>query len=154
MAARTDPGLQARHVRAEWALPFLGGAREVQPGSRQLCRLTQSCHNDPKDTDLMFRLWFIADVVGKIGYAGGPGSCPRPAWGAFEAGDVQLEVANVKGKGVRERGFALPLRRCGSSGDKPGSLRAVLVLVDVHAETTSEKQAVGYLLEGRAQAVT
>ncbi|HZB84352.1 MAG TPA: hypothetical protein VE288_16065 [Rubrobacteraceae bacterium] len=47
---------------------------------------------------MMFRLCFIADVVGKIGYAGGPGSCPRPAWRAFEAGDVQLGVANVKGR--------------------------------------------------------
>ncbi len=46
----------------------------------------------------MFRLCFIADVVGEIGYAGSPGSCPRPAWGAFEAGDVQLGVANVKGR--------------------------------------------------------
>jgi calcineurin-like phosphoesterase len=46
----------------------------------------------------MFRLWFIADVVAKIGYAGGPASCPGLARGAFEAGDVQLGVANVKGR--------------------------------------------------------
>jgi len=80
------------------------------------------------------------------------GSRPGRGWGTFEAGGVRVGVANVLGKVFIERTKKSALE---AADEALADLedRADLILVDAHAEATAEKQALGYHLAGRAQAV-
>jgi len=84
-----------------------------------------------------------------------PNGLPGRGWGVFEAGGVTVGVANVLGRVFVER--TPPLTSPFEAADE--ALRGLeaagadLVIVDSHAEATSEKQALGYHLVGRAQAV-
>ena len=73
--------------------------------------------------------------------------------GTFEAGGVRVGVVNVQGRVFMKRASRSPFRAAERAIDEDEAVGADLVLVDVHAEATSEKQAIGYHLEGRAQAV-
>ena len=81
--------------------------------------------------------------------AGSPGS----GWGTFEAGDVRIGVVNVQGRVFMRNGVGSPFLAADRGVAELEADGADLVLVDVHAEATSEKQAMGYYLAGRAQAV-
>lgn len=73
--------------------------------------------------------------------------------GLFEAGRVKVGVTNVLGRVFVERTKISPFL---AADRAVGDLRergADLVLVDSHAEATSEKLALGHHLDGRAQAV-
>jgi calcineurin-like phosphoesterase len=78
---------------------------------------------------------------------------PGVRTGAFEAGGVRVGVVNVQGRVFMKRAPRSPFRAAERAIDEVEAVGADLVLVDVHAEATSEKQAMGYHLEGRAQAV-
>ena len=76
---------------------------------------------------------------------------PGSGWGTFEADGVTVGVANVLGQVFIDRTPVSPFE---AADRAVAELRgADLVLVDAHAEATSEKQALGYHLAGRAQAV-
>lgn len=78
---------------------------------------------------------------------------PGRGWGAFEADGVTVGVANVLGSVFIERTRISPFDAADDAVAGLGALGADLVLVDAHAEASSEKQALGYHLAGRAQAV-
>jgi metallophosphoesterase (TIGR00282 family) len=78
---------------------------------------------------------------------------PGYGWGTFEAGGVRVGVVNVQGRVFMKHAPRSPFRAAERAIDEVEAAGADLVLVDVHAEATSEKQAMGYHLEGRAQAV-
>jgi 2',3'-cyclic-nucleotide 2'-phosphodiesterase len=80
-------------------------------------------------------------------------SLPGRGWGIFEAGGVKVGVTNVLGDVFIERTSISPFKAADRAIADLESLGANLVLVDAHAEATSEKQALGYHLAGRAQAV-
>ena len=76
---------------------------------------------------------------------------PGRGWGTFEANGVEVGVANVLGQVFMD---PTPLSPFEVADEALAQLRgADLVLVDAHAEATSEKQALGHHLAGRAQAV-
>lgn len=80
------------------------------------------------------------------------GRQPGRGWGAFEAGGVRVGVANVLGKVFMQKTETSAFEAADEAlADLEG--RADLILVDSHAEATAEKQALGYHLAGRAQAV-
>jgi len=81
--------------------------------------------------------------------AGSPGC----GWGMFEAGGVRVGVANVQGRVFMKHSPGSPFKAADLAVEELETAGADLVLVDVHAEATSEKQAVGYHLVGKAQAV-
>jgi metallophosphoesterase (TIGR00282 family) len=70
---------------------------------------------------------------------------PGLGLGVFEASGVTVGVTNVLGRVFVERTRVSPFEL--------EARGAELVLVDSHAEATSEKQALGYYLDGRAHAV-
>ncbi len=76
---------------------------------------------------------------------------PGRGWGAFEADGVTVGVANVLGQVFIDRTPVSPFEAADRAVAGLGG--ADLVLIDAHAEATSEKQALGYHLAGRAQAV-
>jgi metallophosphoesterase (TIGR00282 family) len=79
---------------------------------------------------------------------------PGRGWGTFEAGGgVRVGVANVQGKVFMHQDSRSPFEAADRAVAELEASRADLILVDVHAEATSEKQAMGYHLEGRVQAV-
>jgi 2',3'-cyclic-nucleotide 2'-phosphodiesterase len=73
--------------------------------------------------------------------------------GTFEAGGVRVGVANVQGRVFMKHSPGSPFKAADLAVEELETVGADLVLVDVHAEATSEKQAVGYHLAGKAQAV-
>lgn len=80
------------------------------------------------------------------------GRHPGRGWGSFEAGGVRVGVANVLGRVFMQRTENSAFEAADEAlADLEG--RTDLVLVDSHAEATAEKQALGYHLAGRAQAV-
>jgi 2',3'-cyclic-nucleotide 2'-phosphodiesterase len=80
------------------------------------------------------------------------GRHPGRGWGVFEAGGVRVGVANVLGKVFIDRTKTSAFEAADEALADLES-RTDLVLVDSHAEATGEKQALGYHLSGRAQAV-
>lgn len=75
---------------------------------------------------------------------------PGRGWGVFECRGVEICVANIIGRCDMEFGPDNPffaadriIRECGCK----------VVVVDMHAEATSEKLAMGYYLDGRASIV-
>ena len=76
---------------------------------------------------------------------------PGRGWGAFEVNGVTVGVTNVLGQVFIDR---TPISPFEAADEALAQLRGVdLMLVDAHAEATSEKQALGHHLAGRAQAV-
>ncbi|CAN5724934.1 TIGR00282 family metallophosphoesterase [soil metagenome] len=73
--------------------------------------------------------------------------------GIFEAGGVTVGVTNVLGRVFVERTKISPFQAADRAVAELKERGAELVLVDSHAEATSEKLALGYHLDGRAQAV-
>jgi len=78
---------------------------------------------------------------------------PGSGLGLFEAGGVTVGVTNVLGRVFVERTKASPFEAADGAITELKERGADLVLVDSHAEATSEKQALGYHLDGKAQAV-
>jgi metallophosphoesterase (TIGR00282 family) len=78
---------------------------------------------------------------------------PGRGWGIFEADGVSVGVANVLGRVFVDRTPVSPFEAVDRAVAELEARGADLVLVDAHAEATSEKQALGYHLAGRAQAV-
>ena len=66
---------------------------------------------------------------------------------------VRLRVVNVQGRVFMRHTPRSPFLWVERAVDKLEAAGADLLLVDVHAKATSEKQAIGYHLTGRAQAV-
>jgi len=80
------------------------------------------------------------------------GRYPGRGWGTFGVDGVTVGVANVLGRVFIDRTRTSAFDAADEAlEDLQG--RADLVLVDSHAEATGEKQALGYYLAGRAQAV-
>lgn len=78
---------------------------------------------------------------------------PGRAWGLFEAAGVTVGVTNVLGEVFIERRSLSPFEAADRALAELEVRGADLLLVDAHAEATSEKLALGYHLAGRAHAV-
>jgi hypothetical protein len=78
---------------------------------------------------------------------------PGRGWGTFEAGGVTVGVTNVLGRVFVERTKISPFRAADRAVAGLEERGVDVVLVDSHAEATSEKLALGDYLDGRAQAV-
>ena len=78
---------------------------------------------------------------------------PGLGWGLFEAGSVTVGVTNVLGRLFIDRTSVSPFEAADRAVKELKVRGADLVLVDSHAEATSEKQALGHYLDGRAHAV-
>ncbi len=73
--------------------------------------------------------------------------------GVFEVVDVRVGVGNVEGRVFINERLRSPFRAADRVVEELEKDKAEVILVDVHAEATSEKQAMGYYLAGRVEAV-
>ncbi|HLM77216.1 MAG TPA: TIGR00282 family metallophosphoesterase [Rubrobacteraceae bacterium] len=78
---------------------------------------------------------------------------PGRGWGTFEVGDVRVGVANLQGRVFMRETPGSPFKAADEAVTELEGSEADLILVDMHAEATSEKQAMGYYLQGRVQAL-
>lgn len=78
---------------------------------------------------------------------------PGGSWGVFEADGVAVGVTNVLGRVFVDKTSISPFEAADRAVAELETLGADLVVVDVHAEATSEKQALGHHLAGRVHAV-
>ncbi|MCL5103726.1 MAG: TIGR00282 family metallophosphoesterase [Armatimonadetes bacterium] len=80
-----------------------------------------------------------------------PPGTPGRGWGVFGAGNIEVAVLSLMG-----RTFMTPIDCPFRTADAalPGLRdKTPIVVVDMHAEATSEKVAMGWYLDGRASAV-
>jgi metallophosphoesterase (TIGR00282 family) len=79
-----------------------------------------------------------------------PPGLPGRGWGTFDAaGGARLAVVNLQGR-VFMRPIDCPFRGVDELLKK---IREKIIIVDMHAEATSEKVAMGWFLDGRVSAV-
>ena len=78
---------------------------------------------------------------------------PGRGWAIFEASGVHVGVANVQGRVFMREEVASPFEAADRAVEDLHAAGAHLILVDFHAEATSEKQALGFHLAGRVAAV-
>jgi calcineurin-like phosphoesterase len=78
---------------------------------------------------------------------------PGDGWGTLEVRGVRVGVVNVQGRVFMKHAPRSPFEAADQAIDELEAAGADLILVDVHAEATSEKQAMGYHLAGRVQVV-
>ena len=78
---------------------------------------------------------------------------PGRGCGMFEAGGAKVGVVNVMGRVFLDEGLPSPFEAADRVVGELEEAGADLILVDIHAEATSEKQAMGYHLAGRAEVV-
>ena len=77
---------------------------------------------------------------------------PGQGWDIFEVDGVSIGVTNVLGWVFVERTPISPFEAADRAVSELEARGADCVLVDTHAEATSEKQALEFHLAGRAQA--
>ena len=78
---------------------------------------------------------------------------PGHGWGTFKANGLCVGVANVQGRVFMKQKLRSPFEAADRAVANLRTSGADLILVDMHAEATSEKQAMGYHLEGKLQAL-
>jgi 2',3'-cyclic-nucleotide 2'-phosphodiesterase len=74
-------------------------------------------------------------------------------WGMFEAAGVRVGVANLLGRLFMRPQVTSPFEAAIQVVSELEAAKADFILVDMQAEATSEKQALGWLLAGRVAAV-
>lgn len=81
-----------------------------------------------------------------------PAGAPGAGWALFKAsGDIKVGVVNVNGRVFMEP-LDCPFRLC-SKAQEELSKNTKIIIVDIHAEATSEKAALGWYLDGKVSAV-
>src|SRR4028118_2197488 len=78
---------------------------------------------------------------------------PGHGWGTFEANGVCVGVTNLQGRVFMKQNLSSPFEAADRAVTILRTLGADLILGDIHAEATSEKQAMGYHLDGKLQAL-
>ncbi len=95
---------------------------------------------------------YIADNERLLRPANYPPQAPGRGWGIYESeGGVKVGVLNLQGR-VYLPSIDCPFRTA-SQGVKALREETKVIIVDMHAEATSEKQAMGWWLDGKVSAV-
>lgn len=81
-----------------------------------------------------------------------PNSAPGTGVGTFQVDDVIIGVINVQGLVFMRENLSCPFRAVESALTYLKD-RAKVVIVDMHAETTSEKMGMGWYFDGKVSAV-
>lgn len=78
---------------------------------------------------------------------------PGRGWGTFQVDGTRVGVANVQGRVFMKQELSSPFKAADKAVAALEAAGADVILMDVHAEATSEKLAMGRHLAGRARAV-
>lgn len=89
------------------------------------------------------------DLIRPINF---PVGCPGSGMTTFECGAHTIGVINVQGRTFMREQLGCPFRACDTALTYLKS-KAKIILVDMHAEATSEKKALAFYLDGKVSAV-
>jgi metallophosphoesterase (TIGR00282 family) len=90
-----------------------------------------------------------SDLIRPANY---PPGAPGRGYTIARLGDIPIGVLNLQGRTFMYPPIDCPFR-CADALIPAIAQEATIILVDFHAEATSEKQAMGYYLDGRVTAV-
>ena len=132
-----------------------GGSGVTPPIVAEL--LAAGCHVLTSG-DHVFKNRDVLGVIDKEPRLLRPANFPRRSagrgWGAFDAGAVKVAVINLLGKSFMGAPADNPFERAEDVlAELAKAAPGALVLVDMHAEATAEKVAMGRMLDGRVAAV-
>ncbi len=96
---------------------------------------------------------FDAESSRLIRPANFPPGVPGKGWAMFTRGAVTIAVANFVGRVFFRSQYDDPFRTADSWLRSLPRVQPLVTLVDMHAEATSEKRALGFFLDGRVSAV-
>lgn len=83
-----------------------------------------------------------------------PEPCPGRGWTMAETpGGVKVAVGNLMGRVFMNMNLDCPFKAADRMLDEMKAAGAAITLIDVHAETTSEKRALAWHLDGRVSAL-
>ena len=77
-----------------------------------------------------------------------PDECPGKGYHIFHADGVSIGVINIQGRVFMHESLSCPFKKADELV-KEVRKRTNIIFVDFHAETTAEKAALGYYLDGR-----
>lgn len=81
-----------------------------------------------------------------------PSSCPGTGVGVYEVAGLKLGIINVQGRVFMRELLGCPFKAVETALTYLQT-QTNMIIVDMHAETTSEKMGMGYFLDGKVSAV-
>ncbi len=81
------------------------------------------------------------------------GDVPGHGWYVVEAGNIKVGVGNLQGRVFMNMLVDDPFRKADEIVDQMKEQGAEIIIIDFHAEATSEKQAFGWYMDGKVSAV-
>ncbi len=82
-----------------------------------------------------------------------PQGVPGKGWKIIEVKGKKLIVMNLSGRVFMDENLDCPFRALDQILDETKNLKADAIIVDFHAEATSEKRAMGFYAKGRVSAI-
>ncbi len=82
-----------------------------------------------------------------------PEGAPGDGYKIIEVGAYKVMIANLMGRVFIKKDFDCPFRKIDEILDDPDVEDVKIRIVDLHAEATSEKRAMGFYLDGRVSAL-
>lgn len=154
-ARRLLPGLKARHridftiINCENAAAGFGVTPEI---CDELLDAGADCMTSGNHIWKRREIYSYIDRSGTLlRPANFPAGAPGKGWNVYRAGSQQVAVLNLMGRAHMDP-LDCPFRAFDSICEQSRAITPLLV-VDFHAETTSEKEAMGWHADGRATAV-
>ncbi|MBU1124956.1 MAG: TIGR00282 family metallophosphoesterase [Candidatus Omnitrophica bacterium] len=148
-------------LRKELALDFvIANAENAAGGSGITPRISEELFSLGIDVltsgDHIWRKKEILEIISRdariLRPVNFPDSAPGAGWGVFTtAGGVQVGVVNVNGR-VFMDSLECPFKTTRHAVEEI-SHKTKIIIVDIHAEATSEKVALGWYLDGKASAI-
>jgi 2',3'-cyclic-nucleotide 2'-phosphodiesterase len=148
---RRELELDAVIVNAENSAP--GGRGITQDSGSALLSVADFLTLGNHAFDTQGSEWFLDREPRVVRPANLDDSLPGQGWGTFKADGLCVGVANVQGRVFMKQNVTSPFEAADRAVANLKSSGADLILVDMHAEATSEKQAMGYHLDGKLQAL-
>lgn len=154
-ARRLVPALRQRHA-VDFTIVNCENAAAGFGVTPQICEELRDAGADCLTSgNHIWRKREIYDFIDRTDYLLRPTNFPEPTpgrgWNLFRAGAHTVAVANIMGRTHMEP-LDCPFRAFDAIHQDSRAVTPILV-VDFHAETTSEKQAMGWYADGRATAV-
>ncbi|MBU1998214.1 MAG: TIGR00282 family metallophosphoesterase [Candidatus Omnitrophota bacterium] len=148
-------------IRKEEGIGFvIANAENAVGGSGINQKVAQELFNSGVDVltsgDHIWKKKEIFDIIGSekrllrpLNY---PANAPGSGWGVFRVNEfIKVGVINLLGRVFMEA-LECPFRTVSQAIEKISS-ETKIIIVDIHAEATSEKIALGWYLDGKASAV-
>lgn len=149
-------------LRQEYAFDFVvANAENAAGGSGITLRVAQELFDSSIDVltsgDHIWKKKEIFDLIKEEGRilrpANFPSSCPGSGWGVFKTkGGLKIGVINILGRVFLEPLLECPFKTLINLVEDL-SQQTKIIIVDMHAEATSEKVALGWYLNGKVSAV-